>query len=113
MKKLITIWQAMAIASLIVAVLYLCSCKNAQANTNESEVEYYLEDNFTVAPSEGICLQDVYFDNGLPLYNGKPCVFTEDVCELLTHIFYGNNWKEYPVAAIAFNCGSYYVIELD
>jgi len=113
MKKIVTIWQAMAIATLLVAVLYVCAgCTQANANEN-NEIEYYYEDNYCIAPSEGICLQDIQFNNGSPFYNGKPCILTSEVCELLTRIFYGNDWEEHPIAAIAFNCGSYYVIELD
>lgn len=112
MKKIVTIWQAMAIATLLVAVLYVCAgCK--QASANENETEYYYEDNFVTAPSEGICLQDIQFTNGSPFYNGKPCILTSDVCELLTRIFYNNDWEQHPVAAVAFNCDEYYVIELD
>lgn len=112
MKKLFNIWASMAIATIIVTVLYLCSgCTEVNA-ANES-TEYYYEDNFVTAPCEGICLQDIQFNNGSPFYNGKPCILTSEVCELLTRIFYGNDWEQHPVAAIAFDCNEYFVIELD
>jgi hypothetical protein len=114
MKKLIIVWQAMAIATLIVAVMYLCSscCTEANANNNET-IEYYYEDNYTVAPATGICLQDVQFSNGLPIYDNKPVVFTADVCQVLAMIFNNEDFKSYPIAAVAFDCGEYIVVDLD
>lgn len=113
MKTLFNIWTSFCIATLLIAVLYLCSsCTKANANNNET-IEYYYEDNYTVAPATGICLQDVQFSNGLPIYDNKPVVFTADVCQVLAMIFNDEDFKSYPIAAVAFDCGEYIVVDLD
>lgn len=111
MKKIITIWQAMAIASLIVAVLYLCGCTDAQAN---DDVEYYLEDNYCVAPATGIVFQDIQFINDVPYYNCKPVVFTAEACNIMARLLYKDLQDyPYPFAAVAFDCNEYYVVDID
>lgn len=113
MKTLFNIWTSLCIATLLIAVLYLCSsCAEANANNNET-IEYYYEDNYTVAPATGICLQDVQFSNSLPIYDNKPVVFTADVCQVLAMIFNNEDFKSYPIAAVAFDCGEYIVVDLD
>ena len=116
MKKIVTIWQSLAIATMIVTILYLCSsCTETSANTNnnaETEIDYLAEDNYCLAESEGIVLQDVQFINGCPFYKGKPVVLTPDSCEVIASIFSGQH-EEYPVAAVAYDCKGYYIVDLD
>lgn len=107
-NKIVTIFM---IATLVV-ISYAFA--NATNTTPESEsINYWEEDNYCLAPCEGIVLQDVQFTNGNPVFKGLPVVFSSDCCETLTKIFNSEDDTIYPIAAIAFYCGEYIVVELD
>ena len=113
MKKLFDIWASMAIATIIVTVLYLCSgC--TEVNASESSIEYYYEDNYCVAPATGIVFQDIQFINDVPYYNFKPVVFTAEACNIMARLLYKDLQDyPYPFAAVAFDCNEYYVVDID
>lgn len=114
MKTLFNIWTSLCIATLLIAVLYLCSsCTEANANTSE-DIEYYLEDNYCVAPATGIIFQDIQFVNDVPYYNCKPVVFTAEACNIMARLLYKDLQDyPYPFAAVAFDCNEYYVVDVD
>lgn len=114
MRTIFNIWTSLSIATLIVVALYFCSCTTIKAEEKpvSEEIEYYLEDNYCLAPNEGIVLQDVQFINESPYYANIPVVFSPDVCATLTRIFNSND-AIYPIAAVIFYCGDYAFVDLD
>lgn len=112
MKKIVTIWQSIAIATLLVAVLYLCAgCEEITAQTNNSEYE----DEFCLAEGVGIVLQEIQFTNNEPYLYGEPAYLTDEAQILIQAIFDDETdiWKV-PIAAVCWKT-SYggYVVDLD
>lgn len=100
----------------ILAVIILVEGCNypATATANATEIEYWAEDNYCLAPAEGIQFQDLQLNNDTPYFNLKPCVLTEQACNVMARLLYKDLTEyPYPFAAVAYDCGTYYLVDID